>query len=290
MVTDITEEDQARIDLSQVGIRRGSYMINGTLLLVGRHTNGSSQALEVHAERLRDRDIAASVRVAHYDRTHAIDGDGTALSKTGALDDGEVFLLPVLMTNTRGAEHAVRAIATSIPNSVCVCDPIGRVPAVSRLLLERAAETAQPTEDTALVLVGFGSGSAPGSRETLKYHERRLRKRSDYADVRSCYLLQDPAAECVRYNVSRRRMVVVPAFVSPGPAIRTEIRAKIRDDRGRVAYAEPIGTHSLLTDAMYAAVAKQYIVNTRDGDVPPPPTTVGGPRGRVDADGGQIPD
>lgn len=265
-------------------------MIDGTLLLAGRHTDGPNQAIERHAERLRDRDIAASVQVVHYDRTHAIDGDGTALSRTDAPDDEEVFLLPALMTNTRGAEHAMRAIATSIPNPVCVCDPVGRVPTVSRLLLEHAEEAAQPSESTALVLVGFGSDSAPGSRRTLECHERRLRERSDYGDVSSCYLLQDPTVECVRYNVSGRRMVVVPAFVSPGPAIRTEIRAKIRDDRGRVAYAEPIGTHPLLTDAMHAAVAKQYVLTTRDSDVPPPATTADGSRGRVDADGGRIPD
>jgi sirohydrochlorin ferrochelatase len=264
-------------------------MINGTLLLVGRHTDGSSQAMEVHAERLRDRDIAASVRVARYDRTHAVDGDGAVLSGVEPPDDGAVFLLPAVMANTGATGHAVRAIAASLPDPVCVCDPIGRAPAVSRLLLERAEDAVDPSAETALVLVGFGSGSPSGSRGPLEYHERRLRGRSDYGEVRSCYLLQDPTAECVRYNTSGRRMVVVPAFISPGPAIRTEIRAKIRDER--VTYAEPIGTHPLLTDAMHAAVTKRYVLETRDNDDTSPPTTAAERwGGRIDADGGRIPD
>jgi len=262
-------------------------MINGTLLLVGRYTDGSSQATEVHAERLRDRDIAASVRVARYDRTHAVNGDGAALSGVDPPDDGAVFLLPAVMANTRATGHAVRSIAASLPDPVCVCDPIGRAPVVSRLLLERAESAVEPSAETALVLVGFGSGSPPESRGPLGYHERRLREQSDYGDVQSCYLLQDPAAECVRYNTSGRRMAVVPAFISPGPAIRTEIRAKIRDER--VTYAEPIGTHPLLTDAMHAAVTKRYVLETRGDDESPPATAAEVSGGRIDADGGRIP-
>jgi sirohydrochlorin ferrochelatase len=266
-------------------------MIDGTLLLVGRHTDGSSRAIDAHAERLRDRGVAASVRGVRYDRTHAVDGDGTALSEASAHDDGDVFLLPAVVANTRGTRHAVRSIAASISAPVCVCDPIGRAPVVSRLLLERAEEAAEPSGDTALVLVGFDSESSPPeSRETLEYHARRLRERSGYGDVGSCYLLRDPSVECAQYNVSERRIAVVPAFVSPGPAIEAEIRAKIRDDSDRVSYADPLGTHPRLTDAMHAAVTKRCVLEARDRDASPPTPPIRGSGGRVDADGGRIPD
>lgn len=263
-------------------------MIDGTLLLVSRHTAGSSKAMEVHAERLRDRGVAASVRCVRYDKTHAVDGDRTALSEAVAPDDGEVFLLPAVIANTRGTRHAMRSIASSIPVPVCVCDPIGRAPVISRLLLERAEEAAEPSGDTALVLVGFGSGSPSRSPGTIEYHARRIRERSDYGDVGSCYLIQDPPVECAQYNVSERRMVVVPAFVSPGQAIETEIRSKIRDGNDRVSYADSLGTHPRLTDAMQAAVTKRCVLEARARDASPPTPPAKESRGRVDADGERI--
>ncbi|MFC7197472.1 sirohydrochlorin chelatase [Halosimplex aquaticum] len=94
-----------------------------------------------------------------------------------------------------------------------------------------------------LVLVGFGSSSKPHHRRTADYHAERLRERTDYGAVLTCYLLQNPAVECVRYGVSTDRAVAVPLFLARSEATEERVPTELELDRGGIEYAEPLGAH-----------------------------------------------
>jgi sirohydrochlorin ferrochelatase len=78
--------------------------------------------------------------------------------------------------------------------------------------------------------------------------------------VRSCYLLQNPAVECVRYNVETPEAVAVPLFLARNEATDERIPAKLELDRGGIAYADPLGEHPGITDAIHAELERQRVL------------------------------
>jgi len=112
------------------------------------------------------------------------------------------------------------------------------------------------------VLAGFGSSSKPYHRQTANYHAARIRERTEYDAVTTCYLLQNPTVECARYDVDTGHAVAVPLFVAASEATETRIPEELELDRGGIAYADTLGTHDRLTDAIAAEVAKQRALAT----------------------------
>ncbi|EMA59578.1 cobalamin (vitamin B12) biosynthesis CbiX protein [Halorubrum lipolyticum DSM 21995] len=236
-------------------------MIDGTLIVLGRETGEGDGTIETHADRLREWGVADAVLAKRYGETWTptVDGDGR-------FDDGPVFVVPTCLVETTETRKAVSSVATEIGDSVCCCEPVGRSPAITDAIADRAVEHLDPDPDTSLVLVGLGSSSMPQSRLTLEYHERRLRDQTDYGEVTSAYLVQDPAVECARYNAVNDRIVAVPVFITPTAVTEEEIPAKLEVDRGGIEYADPIGTHPRVTDAIHSEVVKQHVLRTHVGD------------------------
>ena len=73
----------------------------------------------------------------------------------------------------------------------------------------------------------------------------------------NCYLLQNPTVECVRYNVSGSRAVAVPLFVASSEATEERIPSELELGRGGIEYADPLGDHPQVTEAILAEVEKQ---------------------------------
>jgi sirohydrochlorin ferrochelatase len=109
-----------------------------------------------------------------------------------------------------------------------------------------------PTADTSVALVAFGAGA----RETTERQADRLREMTKYGEVATAYLLQNPAVECLRYNLSGERAVVVPFFVAACEETEHAIPDKLDLDRGGLEYTAPLGTHEAVTDAIEAEFAK----------------------------------
>jgi sirohydrochlorin ferrochelatase len=241
-------------------------MTSETLLLVGREARGAREAFRVHADRLADR-TGIDVEIACYaeepgrelrDRFREIDADVT-------------YAVPMCAAHGYDTVDAIPAALSAIPGDVRYCDPVGTSPAVTDVIAARAdAARAVAGESTAadrgaadgdadvsLVLVAFGSSSKPHGRRMAEYHADRLRSRPEYAEVVPCYLLQNPAVECVRYAVTGDRIVAVPLFVTRSAATEDRIPTELELDRGGIAYAEPFGDHPRLTDAIHAEVEKQ---------------------------------
>jgi sirohydrochlorin ferrochelatase len=130
---------------------------------------------------------------------------------------------------------------------------------------ERATELVPAGPDTTLVLIGQGSSSQPYNRQMTEYHASRIAAETDYAAVEPSYLLQNPAVECVRYAVETERSVAVPLFLTANETTDRRVPAKLELDRGGVAYADPLGEHSLVTDAIEGEITRQRaLANAED--------------------------
>lgn len=230
------------------------------LLLVGRaHTR---EVAERHAARLRDRDVAASVRVATYER------DPTELDVSL---EGTTYVVPMAVAPNR---DTTRGIPGALPEARH-CEPIGTSPAVSRALASRAAEAVTPGADASLALVAFGDSSMAAPRRTTEAHAARLRSAGDFGEVTTAYMLQNPAAECVRYNLTGDRAVVVPFFVAACEETDRALPEKLELDRGGLAYADPLGDHEAVTDAIESEFARARAIDGGTAAVRPVATDGG---------------
>jgi sirohydrochlorin ferrochelatase len=224
-----------------------------TLLLVGRtHTRDVAR---VHADRLRTRDVVDRVSVATYDDPAELDPDAA----------GTVYVVPMVAAPDR---DTTRAIPGALPNARH-CEPVGTSPAVAAALADRAGEALSPGPEASLALVAFGDSSGPMSRQTTERQADRLRETTAYGEVTTAYLLQNPAVECLRYNLSGERAVVVPFFLAAAEETERAIPERLELDRGGLAYADPLETHEAVTDAIEAELAKARAIGSGTAAVSP---------------------
>jgi sirohydrochlorin ferrochelatase len=224
------------------------------LLLIARDTTQAREVVGTHARRLRASDVADSVHTSYYehDPVHEL------ADEFADVEAETVYALPVTVAHTYETTDDVPAALSYCQGDVHYCEPVGRNPGVTGAVRDRA-EARAPDADS-LVLVGLGNSALPYGRQTVEYHASRLRDRSAYDEVVTCYLLQNPAVECVRYNVTGDRAVAVPLFLAGGPATEERIPQKLELDRGGIAYADTLGTHGRVTDAIRAAVDTQRVM------------------------------
>lgn len=233
-----------------------------TILLIGRETSNAREVLETHARRLERRGAADGVVVATYGSEPVAE----LRPQLEAVPDGTSYAVPMTVAHTPDTTEAVPAALSYVPGTVRYCEPPGRSPAITEALRQRAGDLVPAAEGVTLVLVGFGSGSKPYHRQAADYHAARLREQSDYGEVLTCYLLQDPAVECVRYGISTERSVAVPLFLTRTEATERRIPEALEPGRGALEYADPLGTHERVTDAVEAAVAQQRVLSGDGAD------------------------
>lgn len=236
-------------------------MTEDALLLIGRETGEASGVSETHGRRLRRRGVADTVHVATYDHDPRRDMRGTVTD----IDADRVFAVPLCLAHTRETVDRLPRALAGLSGDLHYCEPVGRSPALTEAIRDRAREERAPDVATTLVLVAFGNTGGSYYRDVTATHADRLRADTDYAAVTSCYLLQNPAVECVRYNVSTPAAVAVPLFVAPCPATREEIPDRLELDRGGIEYASALGTHSRVTDAIQDRVETRRAIASSDG-------------------------
>lgn len=236
-------------------------MTDDALLLIGRRTGHTREVLETHADRLRRRGVAGSVRVLTYDSEPVRE----LRERLGDVEADRSYALPFTVAHSHETTRDLPSLLSSFPGETQYCEPLGHSPAITDALLARSHERVEPGPTVTLVLVGFGSSSQPYHRQVAEYHAARIREATGYAAVHSCYLLQNPAVECARYNIETDRAVVVPLFAAHSDATDAEIPAKLELDRGGLAYADPLGDHPLVTDAIHGELARQRVLFERGG-------------------------
>lgn len=237
-------------------------MTTETILLVGRDVEGLGDLLETHARRLRRRIDVDTVAVATYE-------DEPIRELRPQLDSvtaDTVYAVPMVAAHTRDTTTEIPAALSTVPGTVHYCEPPGQSPAITDVLAQRARSAVAPGDDASLAVVSFGSSSKPYQRQTTAYHASRLAAQTAYDSVVTCYLLQNPAVECVRYNVPTSEAVVVPLFLGRSEATERRIPEALELHRGGLAYADPLLDHPGVTDAIAAEIEKQRTL--ADGSTP----------------------
>lgn len=236
-------------------------MTSESILLIGRDTRNAREVLDVHAERLGRRAIVDEIHVA----TYASEPIRELREQFEQISTDIVYAIPMCAAHTRDTINGVPAALSCVAGDVHYCEPLGQSPAVTEVIEEKGADLIPASNDSSLILVGFGSSSKPYHRQTADYHAARLREQSDYGEVLTCYLLQNPAVECVRYNATKDRSVAVPLFLARTEATESRIPDELELARGGIEYADPFGGHQRITDAVHAEVEKQRALAFDDG-------------------------
>lgn len=228
-------------------------MTSESILLIGRDTRNAYEVLEVHAKRLSQRTIVDDVEIATYESEPIRE----LRNQFEQVSSDIVYAIPMCTAHTYDTIDGIPAALSYVPGDVHYCEPLGQSPAVTEAIKEKGENLVPSSTDVTLILVGFGSSSKPYNRQTTDYHAARLREQSGYGEVLTCYLLQNPAVECVRYNVTKDRSVAVPLFLTRTEATENRIPDELELERGGIEYADPLGKHSRITDAVHAEVEKQ---------------------------------
>ncbi|WP_435101238.1 CbiX/SirB N-terminal domain-containing protein [Halarchaeum sp. P4] len=228
-------------------------MTTNAILLISRATRNAREVLDTHAERLRRRAVADEVTVATYE-SEPVRELKDELERVAA---DTVYAVPMCAAHSHDTVDGIPAALSYVPGDVHYCEPLGQSPAVTDVLAEKGTSLLPAGDDASLILAGFGSSSKPYHRQTASYHAARLREQSDYAEVLTCYLLQNPTVDCVRYSTTTHHAVVVPLFVTRTEATERRIPDELDLGRGGIEYADPLGTHPRVTDAVHAEVEKQ---------------------------------
>ena len=231
-----------------------------TILLVGRDGGNRRDVMDAHAGRLERRSGVDEVQTATYEQEPVRE----LRAEFEQLSAETVYAVPMCAAHDHQTLTDIPAALSSLSGTVHYCEPIGQSGAVTDVIEERAADLVTPGSDATLIIVGFGSSSKPHQRETARYHAARLSEQSAYNSVLTCYLLQNPAVECVRYNVRTSRAVAVPMFVSRTDATESHIPDALELQRGGIEYGAPFGEHPRITDAIHAEVEKQRTLASED--------------------------
>jgi sirohydrochlorin ferrochelatase len=228
-------------------------MTTESLLLIGRETGNVHEVFETHAERLAKRIDIDDVTIATYKQEPVLE----LQEQLNTISAERVYAVPLCAAHTYDTVNDIPAALSYISGNVRYCEPLGRSPAVTEVLRQRGVNLVPAADDVSLIIVSFGSSSKPYHRQTTDYHAARLRDGSDYGEVMTCYVLQNPTVECVRYNVSKPRAVAVPLFATRSKVTKEQIPNKIELKRGGIEYADPFGKHPRITNAIHAEVEKQ---------------------------------
>lgn len=112
-------------------------------------------------------------------------------------------------------------------------------------------------KNAALVIAGHGSTKNPDSCLPTLEHAENIRRRGIFAEVATCFWMQEPSFREALRMVESREIYVVPNFISVGYFTRTVIpremelegRVTVRDGR-TIRYCEPAGRHPLMTELL----------------------------------------
>lgn len=228
-------------------------MTTESILLIGRNTRNAHEVLEAHADRLSRRSVVDNVEIATYESEPTRE----LKKKFERISADTVYTVPMCAAHSHDTIDGVPAALSYVSGNVHYCEPLGQSPAVTEVIEEKGASLIPASDDVSLILVGFGSSSKPYHRQTTDYHAARLREQSGYGEVLTCYLLQNPTVECVRYNTSKDQSVAVPVSLTRTEATESRIPDELELARGGIEYADPLGAHPRITDAVHAEVEKQ---------------------------------
>lgn len=246
-----------------------------TLIVLGHgsHLNAdSAQAVRRHAQAVRERGLFGEVLEAYWKEEPSL-RQVLRLARSRDVTVVPLFVSEGYFTNQvlprelgltwRGPlpPQGVREVVDG--RQLHYTRPYGIHPAMSDVILARAAEVYPDwtPQDTALVVLGHGTGRDPHSREAIEQAADRLRQGGHFAEVQALYLDQEPNVADWPSLTCAPTVVIVPFFASEGWHTLETIPADLglsgpvtRLGGRTVCYSRPVGTHPAVTEVVLRLV------------------------------------
>lgn len=241
------------------------------LILVGHGSTlneDSSAPTRAHAEALRKSGLFGQVLEAYWKEEPLFCGVLRGVWKP------RVFIVPLFISdgyftlqvipremgfpeNPEGPQDRVRQHGGK---DLRYCLPIGTHPGMSEVILGRATGVLdehpfpfRPSEkDTALFVVGHGTGNSDQSRVAIERQAEILGDLGIFPEVRAVFMEEEPYVKDIYTLTSLKNIVVVPFFVSDGlhshediPVLMGEPEARVRERhaQGQPTWQNPTGRH-----------------------------------------------
>ena len=114
-----------------------------------------------------------------------------------------------------------------------------------------------PVRDAALLLLGHGSTLNADSSAPTYQHAEEIRRRNIFAEVHVAFWKEEPNFRQALRQTSRRRVYVVPNFISSGYFTEQIIPRELglqgpltRIGEQEIIYCDPVGLHPSMTEAL----------------------------------------
>jgi sirohydrochlorin cobaltochelatase len=199
---------------------------NSALLIVGHGSTvnaDSSAPTWAHVAEIRRRKIFAEVACAFWKEEPSL---RDALLLFDSEDIGEVAVVPNFISEgyftqtviPRELELAREPTVRQNGQRWRYCPPVGSHPAMTDLLLQRAAEVApgvDPAQST-LLIVAHGTDLNENSATAAKREVAKIRERTRYAAVLNVYMEESPLVADWVSLTSTTNVIVVPLFIADG--------------------------------------------------------------------------
>jgi sirohydrochlorin cobaltochelatase len=193
------------------------------LLLIGHGASlGGGGAVRRLAERLGQDEAFDQVAACFWKETPYV-GEGLKL-----ITSPIVLAIPVFATEGRIARDLIPAemglqgplTLLSDGRSVHYLRPIGVHPALARLVEERAQQAAKAAgfevSPTTLLLIAHGNRQGGGAKASAEGLAAQLLKAGRWAEVRVCFLEEEPRAANWQFGIKTRQVVVLPMLLAEG--------------------------------------------------------------------------
>lgn len=255
------------------------------LIIVGHGSTlnpDSSTPTMDHAETIRQRGVFGEVVCAFWKEEPGM------REVLRMVDSPEIYVVPNFISEGYFTQQVIprelglEGRTTILPpqgdgrpiRRVHYCDPVGIHPSMTRLLLARAEEVAPgvPRNETALIIVGHGTGLNENSTKAIKDQVELIRASgAGFAEVLDAYMEEAPLIAGWDSMTTSANVIVVPFFIADGLhsfqdipvllGIEEEITAAAsqlsvfkqnpHDLRGRkLYYSSAIGTETMLADVI----------------------------------------
>ena len=256
---------------------------NAALVLAGHGSTvnaDSSEATYRHADVLRGRGLFAEVHECFWKE------EPNFRSALYQVEASRVYVVPDFISSGYFTEEVIpRELGLSGPvtrrggREIFYCQPVGLHPAMTRVLLARAEQVvresgvvAGPTPaETALILIGHGTGLNENSTQVVYDQARRIAALGCYAECHAAFMEQAPFIKDWQTITAQPSVIAVPFFIADGlhsyediPVLlgmtenvrRSGFRNPHRLAGRQLWYASAIGTDPKIADVILAQVEK----------------------------------
>ena len=269
-----------------------SFHRDAALVLAGHGSTvnaDSSAPTYLHADLIRARGLFAEVHECFWKE------EPNFRRVLAQVEAARVYVVPDFISSGYFTEEVIpRELGLEGPltkrdgKEIYYCEPVGLHPSMTAALLHRAEEVVRDSEpfhehatgrpfsaplpsETALFVVGHGTGLNENSTKVVYEQAERIGGRGLYAECHAAFMEQEPFVKEWQALTALPNVIAVPFFISDGLHSYEDIpvllgmtenvrREMFRNPHGiggrKLWYASAIGTDPAIADVVLAQVAK----------------------------------